>query len=90
MDEIAKEMKENLITIGNNEKPGCLLWMDDVVLFHTDKKQMQEMLNTTHEIASKYRIKFGAAKSKVLIIGKDKAEFKIGNQPIEEATTYIL
>ena len=26
--------------------------------------------------------------SKVLVIGKDKAEFKIGNQPIEEATTY--
>ena len=91
MDEIAKEIKENkenLITIGNNEKPGCLLWMDDVVLLHTDKKQMQEMLNTTHEIASRYRIKFGAAKSKVLVIGKDKAEFKIGNQPIEEATTY--
>ena len=77
MDEIAKEIKqnkENLIPIGNNEKPGCLLWMDDVVLLHTDKKQMQEMLNTTHEIASRYRIKFGAAKSKVLIIGKDKAE----------------
>ena len=91
MDEIAKEIKENkenLIPIGNNEKPGCLLWMDDVVLLHTDKKQMQEMLNTTHEIASRYRIKFGAAKSKVLIIGKDKAEFKIGNLPIEEATTY--
>ena len=93
MDEIAKEIKENkenLIPTGNNEKPGCLLWMDDVVLLHTDKKQMQEMLNTTHEIVSRYRIKFGAAKSKVLIIGKDKAEFKIGNLPIEEATTYNL
>ena len=91
MNEIAKEIKENkenLIPIGNNEKPGCLLWMDDVVLLHTDKKQMQEMLNTTHEIASRYRIKFGAAKNKVLIIDKDKAEFKIGNLPIEEATTY--
>ena len=61
--------------------------MDDVVLLHTDQKQMQEMLNTTHEIASRYRIKFGAAKSKVLIIGKDKAEFKIRKQPIETATT---
>ena len=42
------------------------------------------------QIASRYRIKFGAARSKVLIIliGKDKAEFKIGNLPIEEATTY--
>ena len=63
--------------------------MEDVVLLHTDKNQMQEMLNTTHEIASRYRIKFGAAKSiKVLSIGKDKAEFKIRNLPIEEATTY--
>ena len=79
-NEIAKEIKkpkENLIPIGNNKKPGCLLWMDDVVLLHTDKKQMQEMLNTTHEVASRYRIKFGTAKSKVIIIGKDKAEFKL-------------
>ena len=79
MDEIAKEITKdlkNLIPVGDTKKPGCLLWMDDVVLLHTDKNQMQQMLNTTHDIASRYRIKFGTEKSKVLVIGKDKAEFK--------------
>ena len=62
--------------------------MDDVVLLHTDKNQMQHMLNTTHDIASRYRIQFGTEKSKVLVIGKEKAEFKIGDLPIEESNTY--
>ena len=46
------------------------------------------MLNTTHGIASRYRIKFGTEKSKVLVIGKEKTEFKIGDPPIEESYTY--
>ena len=49
MDEIAKDLK-NLIPVGDTKKPGCLLWMDDVVLLHTDKNQMQQMLNTTLQL----------------------------------------
>ena len=55
MDEIAKELEKderNYITIGN-EKTNR---MDDVVLMHTEKTQMQNMLDTTHEIASRYRL----------------------------------
>ena len=63
MDEITKDLK-NLNPVGDTKKPGCLLWMDDVVLLHTDKNQMHQMLNTTHDIASRYRIKFGTGKSK--------------------------
>ena len=46
------------------------------------------MLNTTHGIASRYRIKFGTEISKVLVIGKEKTEFKIVDPPIEESYTY--
>ena len=91
MDQIAKEIQQdslNFIKIGDEEHLGCLLWMDDVALLHTDKKQLQCMLDTTHEIASRYRIKFGTEKSKTIIIGKDKATFNIGGTPIEETDTY--
>ena len=40
MDEIAKELEKdekNYITIGNEKQIGCLLWVDDVVLMHTEK-----------------------------------------------------
>ena len=62
MDEIAKELgkdKENIITIGDKIMPGCLLWMDDVVLIHHDKHIMQNMIDTTNKIANRYRILFG-------------------------------
>ena len=75
MDEIAKELgkdKENIITIGNKNMPGCLLWMDDVVLIHHDKHIMQNMIDTTNEIVNRYRIQFGQEKSKIMIVGKDK------------------
>ena len=62
--------------------------MGNVVLLHTDKNQMQQMLNTAHDIASRYRIKFGTEKSKVLVTGKEKAEFKIDDLPIEESNIY--
>ena len=63
--------------------------MDDVVLLYTDKNQMQQMLNTTHDIASRYRIKFQTEKSKCLVIvSKEKTEFKIGDLPFEKSNTY--
>ena len=91
MDEIAKELEKdekNYITIGNEKQIGCLLWMDDVVLMHTEKTQMQNMLDTTHEIASRYRIQFGSHKSKTLCIGKEPAQFNIGTTELEQTETY--
>ena len=72
MDEITKEIRKNPkcnINIGNEATPGCFLWMDDVVLMHTDPQMIQNMLDTTYRIAQRYRIKFGTEKSKVLHIG---------------------
>lgn len=94
MDEISKELQlddNNLITINKEKHLGCLLWMDDVVLMHTDKIQMQHMLDVTYEIANRYRIKFGEAKSKTMTIGKEDAIFTIGETNLEqtEAYTYL-
>ena len=44
--------------------------MDDVVLINTNSNTLQEMLDITYKVASRYRIKFGSQKSKVLTIGK--------------------
>ena len=93
MDEIAKELgkdKENIITIGDKNMPGCLLWMDDVVLIHHDKHIMQNMIDTTNEIANRYRIQFGQEKSKIMIVGKDKDDdkFKLGQMPLQKTDHY--
>ena len=47
MDEIAKELQEKSTgnqEIWSNTTVGCLLWMDDVVLIHHNKEQIQKML----------------------------------------------
>ena len=93
MDEIAKELgkdEENIITIGNKNMLGCLFWMDDVVLIHHDKHIMQNMIDTTNEIANRYRIQFGQEKSKIIIVGKDKDDdnFKLGQMPLQKTDKY--
>ncbi len=104
MDEITKEIEkdpQNKIKCGLETTVGCLLWMDDVALMHNNPVQLQNMLNTTNQIASKYRIKFGAEKSKFMIIKGDKTpatstqieeppkkDFKLGEMLLEEASTY--
>ena len=50
-------------------------WMDDVALISNDPKELQKMLNITHEAANRYHIEFGTAKSKIL-----KSETKQPNQ----------
>ena len=37
--------------------------MDDVALVSSDIDELQAMLNITHDIASRYHIEFGEAKS---------------------------
>ena len=94
MDEITKEIRKNPkcnINIGNETTPGCFLWMDDVVLMHTDPRMIQNMLDTTYRIAQRYRIKFGTEKSKVLHIGPPtplRNKFTLGPQTLEATDTY--
>jgi hypothetical protein len=56
MDEISKEIKkQNLGTpIPNSEeKVGCILWMDDVLLITPCPKEMQQMLDIVNELAGR-------------------------------------
>ncbi len=93
MDDITKEIQkdiDNEIIIGRQLMPGCLLWMDDVVLIHNDANAMQKMLDTTYEVANRYRIVFGKSKSKILQIGQrdNLAPFKLGDMQLEHTDSY--
>ena len=65
IDEIAKNIKNNKgkILVGDTETTGCLLWMDDVALIHNNERVLQDLLDSTDEIAKRYHIKFGQEKS---------------------------
>ena len=65
------------------EKLGCLLWMDDVILITLNAEELQKMLNITYKIASIYHIEFGEKKSKILTIGPTKKlpVFKLRRRP---------
>ncbi len=54
--------------------------MDDVALISNNPTELQKMLDITHEIASRYHIEFGAAKSKILKIGRgnEKPDLHLG------------
>ena len=65
-----------------------------MALLHNNVKNLQEMIDIMFEISQKYRIKFGLAKSKHLIIGgtkgmteKDKT-LKLGNDILEQVDFY--
>ena len=69
MDNINKEIVKEDIgpKIDYSKEPiGCLLWMDDVALISNDPKELQKILNITNEVANRYHIEFGSAKSKIL------------------------
>ena len=59
-------------------------------LVSSDTDELQAMLNITHDIASRYHIKFGEAKSKILKIGKGqhKPDMYLGNMKLEYTNTY--
>jgi len=93
MDDIAKELLDNAIgtqQLWSNNIPGCLLWVDDVALIHNNKDELQNMLDTTNEIAKRYRIKFGSEKSQILTINEKRGhtETKIGDQILDQTETY--
>ena len=69
---------------------GCLLWMDDVVLVHHDKEEIQKMLNITDDIAKRYHIKFGKEKGQILTIGNEepRPNLIVGDKGMDSTTTY--
>jgi hypothetical protein len=59
--------------------------MDDVVLISDNLQELQQMLDITYDIASRYRIVFGKEKSKMMKIGSNtQTHLKLGSMDIEE------
>ena len=93
MDEINKEIQKHKLgpKFDNlQQSTGCLIWMDDVALVSSDTDELQAMLNITHDIASRYHIEFGEAKSKILKIGKGQhqPDMFLGNMKLEYTQTH--
>ena len=91
IDEISKELKKH--NLGIETEAGIildsLLWMDDVCLIHHDLDKLQKMLDITNHVAKKYHIEFGAAKCKVVRIGKGtKNNLTLNNIVLEEVDSY--
>ena len=63
--------------------------MDDVCLIHSDRDELQQMLDITNHVAKKYHIEFGAAKCKVVKIGKGpSSKLTLNGQILEEVEAY--
>ena len=91
MDEIAKELQNKNLGIETDQDViiDSLLWMDDVCLIHHDRNKLQKMLDITNHIAKKYHIEFGAAKCKVVRIGRGpKSSLVLNGITLEEVPTY--
>ena len=91
MDEINKELqkvKNNTKDIDQNTT--CLLWVDDVALIVNNLKDQKKLLKITDEVANKYRIKFGEAKTKTLQINSKQPNpyLEVNNFQIETADKY--
>ena len=91
IDEISKELRTR--KQGVKTKSGSvidsLLWMDDVCLIHSDRNELQQMLDITNHVAKKYHIEFGAAKCKVVKIGRGPtSKLTLNGQILEEVESY--
>ena len=91
IDEISKELRKRNqgVTTAAGTKIDSLLWMDDVCLIHSDRDELQQMLDITNHVAKKYHIEFGAAKCKVVKIGKGpSSKLTLNGQILEEVEAY--
>jgi hypothetical protein len=48
----------------------CLLFADDVVLMAESPRELQTLLQISHQFAKKWNLKFNSKKSKVMVVGK--------------------
>jgi len=94
MDEISKETNKINQPGGPQKYPtNTLLWMDDVVLMADNPRDMEMLLKTTYEVASRYRIVFGKEKSNTMIVKKNltrhpQTDFCIGQIPLQHTHKY--
>ena len=80
----------NGIQIGD-EKLSILMYADDIVIMTESREDMQECLNAVETYANDFKVKFGAAKSQVLVVsGPDEPEedWHIGDTVIKQTKEY--
>ena len=78
------------IQIGD-EKLSILMYADDIVIMTESREDMQECLNAVETYAVDFKVKFGAAKSQVLVVnGPDEPEedWHIGDTVIKQTKEY--
>ena len=96
MDEVSKEVKKEDMGIkidGINEKQGCLLWVDDVLLINTEKVEFQKSLDITNETSNKYHVEYGEPKSNAMKIKHtrkkvEEEKFHLGEMQLKNTPKY--
>ena len=69
----------------------CLLFVDDVVLMAESARELQSLLQISHQFAKQWNLKFNSRKSKVMVVGKrinNNLTWKLGDESIEEVKEY--
>ena len=69
----------------------CLLFADDVVLMAESPRELQTLLQISHQFAKKWNLKFNSKKSKLMVVGKrinNNSTWKLGDESIEEVSEY--
>ena len=95
MDEISKAInasKNGIQVIKNQLRIGSLLWVDDVAIVEKEG-ELQEPLNTTDEISSKYHIEYGKSKSNTMTIKNNRKkqinkQYRIGTMNLDKTKSY--
>ena len=79
------------IRIGD-ERLGCLLYADDIVVVSEDKDELQKILDIVDQYGKEFEMKFSKEKSKVLVINADENDegrtWDLGNMKIGRNNSY--
>ena len=93
MDTLAEKMinDEKGFQVSSTFKIPMLLWVDDVVSCADGNINQSETIEDIDEFAVRHKLEWGAAKCKVMKIGKhgnSSTEWKLGQMTLHEATQY--
>jgi hypothetical protein len=96
MDEIIKKTKEKVkqVKIGHYKlttvKISECAFADDLVVFGSTEKELQENLNTWNKVLKEQQMKINIAKTKIMVITKDEknVDIEIENTKIEQVNEF--
>ena len=92
INKLAKKINESGIGIDiENKKVAVLMYADDIVILAKNPHELKKGLQIASEFGMKWRCKYNAKKTQVVIFGKnrkDKLEWQIGSSKIEQVDSY--